>query len=96
MDNGPDRNSDLSLPSRGRGLKSNTDSLSAKIKEVAPFTGAWIEIGYWTNEKILGGVAPFTGAWIEIVMLYSRSRKRLVAPFTGAWIEITYIRSSAR
>ena len=34
---------------------------------VAPFTGAWIEIGleYWS--LITGSVAPFTGAWIEIV-----------------------------
>ena len=36
------------------------------IVEVAPFTGAWIEIsGLGCG---LGGkaVAPFTGAWIEI------------------------------
>ena len=33
---------------------------------VAPFTGAWIEIGTRHQQKICGKVAPFTGAWIEI------------------------------
>ncbi len=39
--------------------------------DVAPFMGAWIEIG---AVMILGGkiiVAPFMGAWIEILYLYS-------------------------
>ncbi len=58
--------------------------------EVAPFTGAWIEIILLVPAGTqLSYVAPFTGAWIEmknpaveIIELKS------VAPFTGAWIEI--------
>ena len=40
----------------------------ARVK-VAPFTGAWIEIG--VEEAIKNAdirVAPFTGAWIEIYL----------------------------
>ena len=36
------------------------------LDKVAPYTGAWIEIG--TRIHIVGfcAVAPYTGAWIEI------------------------------
>ena len=38
-----------------------------KIKNVAPFTGAWIEILGDSLQQFAGlVVAPFTGAWIEI------------------------------
>ena len=57
--------------------------------QVAPFTGAWIEIfparGY---KKNCHGVAPFTGAWIEIPKSPHEVSRTEVAPFTGAWIEI--------
>ena len=33
---------------------------------VAPFTGAWIEICLSLTATGMTGVAPFTGAWIEI------------------------------
>ena len=33
---------------------------------VAPFTGAWIEIGIGRGDRPGAAVAPFTGAWIEI------------------------------
>ena len=33
---------------------------------VAPFTGAWIEIGISDYHREENNVAPFTGAWIEI------------------------------
>jgi len=36
--------------------------------KVAPFTGAWIEIGVAGISIGIGGVAPFTGAWIEIAV----------------------------
>ena len=55
---------------------------------VAPFAGAWIEIGTTAPMRRYGIVAPFAGAWIEI---YRRGRgrsDRRVAPFAGAWIEI--------
>ena len=55
-----------SLPSRERGLKSDDfDHISVEI-DVAPFTGAWIEILYMTFVLLSLKVAPFTGAWIEI------------------------------
>ena len=56
--------------------------------EVAPFTGAWIEIRIWFCRTGRIRVAPFTGAWIEISSLTPMSLLMLVAPFTGAWIEI--------
>ena len=39
---------------------------------VAPFAGAWIEIGKGIPELVNATVAPFAGAWIEMVcMTYS-------------------------
>ena len=55
---------------------------------VAPFTGAWIEIVEVTFVVLDSTVAPFTGAWIEIGMLFQYQKLAQVAPFTGAWIEI--------
>ena len=57
--------------------------------QVAPFTGAWIEITVNGSQDIGKDVAPFTGAWIE--MKNGRPAASFlvsVAPFTGAWIEI--------
>ena len=42
--------------------------LIALIPLVAPFTGAWIEIGNYNADVSGLGVAPFTGAWIEMYM----------------------------
>ena len=39
------------------------------INAVAPFAGAWIEIGRERNTHALVRVAPFAGAWIEIQMI---------------------------
>ena len=33
---------------------------------VAPFTGAWIEMGRVPRSAPWSSVAPFTGAWIEM------------------------------
>ena len=33
---------------------------------VAPYTGAWIEIGTPVRKSSSESVAPYTGAWIEI------------------------------
>ena len=55
---------------------------------VAPFTGAWIEIGKSSTTPGFAGVAPFTGAWIEMSTKVGVVVVSLVAPFTGAWIEI--------
>ena len=73
-----------------RGLKYGSRPVHASRYDVAPFTGAWIEISDDASIcRIAIAVAPFTGAWIEIhiVCFYSGKAPR-VAPFTGAWIEI--------
>ena len=36
---------------------------------VAPFVGAWIEIGRILSDRAEQNVAPFVGAWIEIWVL---------------------------
>jgi len=76
-----------SHPSRVRGLKPNIILPVAKFRNVAPFTGAWIETPCSCNwgQKLL--VAPFTGAWIETPMYNLKPLPMNVAPFTGAWIE---------
>ena len=59
------------------------------MKNVAPFTGAWIEIAPEpVLDSYVAAVAPFTGAWIEITAALTMSPILSVAPFTGAWIEI--------
>ena len=46
--------------------------LLACRNEVAPFTGAWIEMDVTELLACRNEVAPFTGAWIEI---YGKTRK---------------------
>ncbi len=55
-----------SLPSRERGLKSNTDDSGTEDGTVAPFAGAWIEIVVLSSKNCSAFVAPFAGAWIEM------------------------------
>ena len=55
-----------SLPSRERGLKSPAGQGRHQRHQVAPFTGAWIEITSMWCRILTRSVAPFTGAWIEI------------------------------
>ena len=59
-----------------------------KYNDVAPFTGAWIEILDELKRIQQRIVAPFTGAWIEIADVAPANGLPQVAPFTGAWIEI--------
>ena len=59
-----------------------------KNARVAPFAGAWIEIGYRRLWQVKKCVAPFAGAWIEIRQLKIIAKELKVAPFAGAWIEI--------
>ena len=56
-----------SLPSRERGLKFDDRPRRYTTSQVAPFTGAWIEMARRTPSRRLCAVAPFTGAWIEIL-----------------------------
>ena len=39
------------------------------IDNVAPYTGAWIEINALRPNFTFPIVAPYTGAWIEIILL---------------------------
>ena len=55
-----------SLPSRERGLKCRVTQAIRTVMQVAPFTGAWIEIHQSYDHPYQPAVAPFTGAWIEI------------------------------
>ena len=50
---------------------------------VAPFTGAWIEIGDATDYEGFGCVAPFTGAWIEIYTLFYHKTYKMSLPSRG-------------
>ena len=55
---------------------------------VAPYTGAWIEIHFYSPFPLPPSVAPYTGAWIEIHFYGILFVLQGVAPYTGAWIEI--------
>ena len=57
-------------------------------RTVAPYTGAWIEIGLRKSVHDYAVVAPYTGAWIEILHNLCWLSNLDVAPYTGAWIEI--------
>ena len=72
-----------------RGLKFDLTVENMIWSNVAPYTGAWIEIRksiYRKRERI---VAPYTGAGIEINRATYCSDECRVAPYTGAWIEIS-------
>ena len=55
-----------SLLIQERGLKSNTTIAFFYYSNVAPYTGAWIEICQPSVSLVMPVVAPYTGAWIEI------------------------------
>jgi len=78
----------LSHPIRVRGLKYNPSQFLQSILDVAPHTGAWIEIHHPLCLSWSVGVAPHTGAWIEMLYSFLFEPPPLVAPHTGAWIEI--------
>ena len=40
------------------------------LLNVAPYTGAWIEIGAIAYSNCSITVAPYTGAWIEMYISY--------------------------
>ena len=58
----------LSLPTRERGLKLKSNRLEVTKWIVAPYAGAWIEIGIAEPEFKISEVAPYAGAWIEIIL----------------------------
>ena len=80
----------MSLPSWERGLKWIIYYEKEADYYVAPFVGAWIEIGIEIGSGVVKWiVAPFVGAWIEIACKSLIEVFVIVAPFVGAWIEIS-------
>ena len=74
-------------------MKYEYHSVPQDPRQVAPFTGAWIEITILKASTIAKApVAPFTGAWIEMVKVVGMTTSMSVAPFTGAWIEIASLK----
>ncbi|WP_404351950.1 hypothetical protein [Caproicibacterium sp. XB2] len=47
-----------SLPTRERGLKLYLIRLKQKLKQVAPYTGAWIEIPYLYPNSLIASSLP--------------------------------------
>ena len=62
-----------SLRSPERGLK-YIHGRESKVKQVAPFAGAWIEIVVGVGGLYVITVAPFAGAWIEIATVEGFSK----------------------
>ena len=50
------------------------------VSQVAPFTGAWIEIQQTHEQDQQTSVAPFTGAWIEIRRIKENEKERKSLP----------------
>ena len=61
-----------------------------KIMQVAPFTGAWIEIssGYLQFAVVLASL-PSRERGLKLFNGLGRVMNPDVAPFTGAWIEMS-------
>ncbi len=59
----------------------------ARLGNVAPRTGAWIETPLHSAVSFKSSVAPRTGAWIETSSRPPYFHGFGVAPRTGAWIE---------
>ena len=70
-------------------MKYNSFYSNSDSGNVAPSTGAWIEILLPAKLLSMFLVAPSAGAWIEIEKKNAEALvKQLVAPSAGAWIEI--------
>ena len=80
----------MSHPSRVRGLKfSNKADEFEENLNVAPFTGAWIEIPpAWSTYGCMLGSHPSRVRGLKLRYASRYDEATGVAPFTGAWIEI--------
>ena len=78
-----------SLPSRERGLKWQAHRQGQGARQVAPFTGAWIEISWpgWSTTDITLSL-PSRERELKSPSIYVKLHACDVAPFTGAWIEM--------
>ena len=68
--------------------------LMRRWESVAPYAGAWIEMGISLTTVRRTGVAPYAGAWIEMLCIGADRKHCGVAPYAGAWIEICCIAKS--
>ena len=65
--------------------------------QVAPFTGAWIEIKYITSGSICQRWShPSRVRGLKFPLSYPYRSRSGVAPFTGAWIEIIVLNGKGR
>ena len=55
---------------------------------VVPHAGTWIEIGTFSQEKVLHDVVPHAGTWIEMQNASILSSATFVVPHAGTWIEM--------
>ena len=77
-----------SLPLRERGLKYGLAGQPWLCIQVAPFTGAWIEIVPRVPGRRAGGSLPLRERGLKLRISIGVVEDVVVAPFTGAWIEI--------
>ena len=57
--------------------------------EVAPYTGAWIEILIKVKEETVSLASlPTRERGLKCTVYHSKQHPHQVAPYTGAWIEI--------
>ena len=77
-----------SPPTRGCGLKSDTQRPAHWWDQVTPHAGVWIEICRFVEWRIARGVTPHAGVWIEILITRNCSVITGVTPHAGVWIEI--------
>ena len=65
-------------------MKSFDDVEPFPLPSVAPYAGAWIEMGIRLSFLTRRGVAPYAGAWIEIIMLVIDDVPRLGRSLRGS------------
>ena len=89
--------SNSSLPSRGRGLKSQRGQVRSAPRRSLPSRGRGLKYKSSRRSKGGGKVAPLSGAWIEILNCnIAIADECHVAPLSGAWIEIRHGKPSWR
>ena len=78
----------MSLPSWERGLKSTAEENPSCWCNVAPFVGAWIEIGRVSKSTFSPASLPSWERGLKFHGVQKYTSCHRVAPFVGAWIEI--------
>ena len=79
-----------SHPSWVCGLKPHRNMFTAKVGEVTPFVGVWIETVDYVDNFVQMIVTPFVGVWIETFWAMPKGSRRRVTPFVGVWIETSF------